>query len=138
MKSSVLLFPLAAFALVYFVTSFGPGANAATKAPPPPPDMRKMIKSVNIANSTIDIIYMHSHMVHTYKIDGVTEVKVNNQDGKLADIKPGMVVDDYLERDNDDLDGISLSGYGTTPAAAKPATTKPAPPKPTPAPAPTQ
>jgi hypothetical protein len=135
MKSSGLLFSVAVFALVYFMTSLGQSANAATKPPPPPPDMRKMIKSVNLANSTIDIIYMHSHLVHTYKIDDVTQVKVNNQDGKLADIKPGMVVDDYLERDNDDLDGISLSGYGTKPAAAKPAPPKP---KPTPPPAPAQ
>jgi hypothetical protein len=133
-----LFFPVVVLALIYIATCFGQTAIGATKAPPPPPDMRKMIKSVNLANSTIDIVYMNSHMVHTYKVDDVTQVKVNNQDGKLADIKSGMVVDDYVERDNDDLDGISLSGYGTTPAAAKPATTKPAPPKPTPAPAPTQ
>jgi hypothetical protein len=136
MKSSRLSF-FAAFVLLVFVTCLGLSVRAATKAPPPPPDMRKMIKSVDAPASTVIIVYMHDRSTHTYKVDGLTVLKVNNQDGKIADVKPGMVVDDYAERDFDTLDSLSLSGYGTPPAVKPKAPAKPKP-KPAAPPAPTQ
>jgi hypothetical protein len=91
--------------------------------------MRKVIQSVDAKNSAVVIVYMESKLTHTYHIDDVTVLKVNGVPGKLADIKKGMVVTDYTERDNDDLDGLTLTGYGgdTTPAAKPAAKPKPKP-----------
>jgi hypothetical protein len=119
-----------------FALSMGSAPAAAAKKPAPPPDMRKLIKSVDKDTSSVVIIYQNSKLTHTYHIDDVTQLTVNGVPGKLADIKPGMVVTDYVERDNDDLDGLKLTGYGTEPAAKKPTTKPAAKPvaKPTPAP----
>jgi hypothetical protein len=107
----------------------GPAFAAAKKTPPPPPDMRKVIQSVDVKNSAVVIVYMESKQTHTYRIDDMTVLKVNGVPGKLADIKSGMVVADYTERDNDDLDALTLTGYGgdTTPAAKPAAKPKPKP-----------
>jgi hypothetical protein len=129
MKLSRLLLSVVV-ALLVFVTFLSQSAlaTAKQKPPPPPPDMRKIIVKVDVKSNTVTIIYANEHMTHDYKIDDMTKLKVNNQDGKFADIKRGMVVDDYIERDNDYLDLLSLSGYGTTKSAAKPKTAaKPAP-----------
>lgn len=97
------------------------------KKPAPPPDLRKLIKSVNTQSSSVVIVYMESKLTHTYRIDAVTVLKVNGIPGKIADIKPGMEVMDYLERDNDDLDGLTLTGYGEEPKTKPKAAKKPAP-----------
>jgi hypothetical protein len=119
-----------AFCLLFGITA-GPVFAAAKKTPPPPPDMRKVIQGVDTKNSAVVIVYMESKQTHTYRIDDITVLKVNGVPGKLADIKKGMVVTDYLERDNDDLDGLTLTGYGEEPAAAKPAAKAKPKPKPT-------
>jgi hypothetical protein len=126
-------FPVAllAIALLFTVTA----SASAPKKPAPPPDVRKLIQSVDVKNSTVVIRIMRFKTDHTYKIDDFTVLTVNNAPGKLADVKPGMVVEDYLERGTDTLDSLTLTGYGTVPAA-KPAA-KPAPLKPKPAPKPT-
>jgi len=104
-------------------------AAASTTKPPPPEDFRKMVQTVDVKDSEVVVVYMHDRSTHTYKIDFVTALKVNNVAGKIDDLKAGMVVDDYVERDNDSLDLLSVSGYGTNPTAAKPK--KSAKPKPT-------
>jgi hypothetical protein len=119
-----------AFCLLLGIAT-GTAFAAAKKTPPPPPDMRKVIQSVDAKNSAVVIVYMESKQTHNYRIDDMTALKVNGVPGKLGDIKKGMVVTDYPERDNDDLDGLTLTGYGEEPAAAKPA----AKPKPKPKPA---
>jgi hypothetical protein len=121
---------------VLFALAVGPALGAAAKKPAPPQDMRKLIKSVDKDTSSVIIIYQNGKQTHTYHIDDVTQLTVNGVPGKITDIKPGMEVKDYVERDNDDLDGISLTGYGAAPAAKKPATKPAAKPaaKPTPAP----
>jgi hypothetical protein len=124
-------FMLLAIALLFTVTA----SASAPKKPAPPPDLRKLIQSVDVKNSTVVIRSMRYKEDHPYKIDDFTVLTVNNVSGKLADVKPGMVVEDYLERGTDTLDSLTLSGYGTVPAA-KPAA-KPAPPKPKPTPKPT-
>lgn len=101
---------------------------------PPPPDMRKMIKSVDAKNSAVVIIYMNNKQTHTYRVDDMTALKVNGVAGKFADIKAGMEVADYAERDNDDLDSLTLTGYPEEPKPAAKPKAKPAP-KPKPAPA---
>ena len=120
-----------AFSLLLGIAA-GPAFAAAKKTPPPPPDMRKTIQAVDVPNSSVVILYNNSKLTHTYRIDNVTVLKVNGVPGQLSDIKKGMVVTDYTERDNDDLDGLTLTGYGEeTAPAAKPA----AKPKPKPKPA---
>ena len=136
MKSSRLfLFAL----LIAFVTCVSSSTMAKeAKTPPPPPDVRKLISEVDVKANSVTIVNNRDKSKHTYKLDGMTQLKINNQDGKFADIKVGMVVDDSLERDNDDLDALSLSGYGTTKSTAtKPTSTKPKPAA-TPAAPPTQ
>jgi hypothetical protein len=131
MKPYRILFTIVTLALAYLMTSAVMPTSASTPAPPPPIDTRKLIKSVNAADSSIVIEYMRDKTLHPYKIDDITALKVNNVPGKVTDIKAGMVVDDYVERDGQTLDGLNVSGNGGTPTAAKPAT-KPKPkPKPT-------
>ena len=123
---------IAALVVGSVLTVSAPPAVAASKVakPPPPVDARILIKSVDLKAGTVTFRYMRSAKApdHTYAIDGTTQLKVNNVAGKITDIKSGMVVSSYLERDNDNLDGLELSGYGEQPAAAKPK--KPAKPKP--------
>jgi hypothetical protein len=89
-----------------------PALAAAKKPALPPPDMRKMIESVDMNTRAVVIIYMHGKQLHTYRIDDLTVLTINGVLGKLADIKSGMEVTSYLERDNDELDGLTLSGQG--------------------------
>lgn len=122
-----------AFALLLLTVSV-PYAKGATKVipPPPPVDTRILIKSIDVKAGTVTLKYMRDAKApdHTYGVDDMTLLKVNNVAGKITDIKIGMVVDSYLERDNDNLDALSLSGYGgSITAPAKPKT--PAKPKPT-------
>ena len=132
MKNSRAVFAPAVLAISLLLgIATGPAFAAAKKTPPPPPDMRKTIQAVDVKNSAVVILYNNSKLTHTYRIDNVTVLKVNGVPGQLSDIKKGMVVTDYAERDNDDLDSLTLTGYGEEPAAAKPA----AKPKPKPKPA---
>jgi hypothetical protein len=73
---------------------------------------------------------MVDQQTHKYKVDDVTTLSVNGSPGKLADIKAGMEVKDYVERDNDDLDSLTLSGFGGATEPAK--TAAKAKPKPKP------
>jgi hypothetical protein len=79
--------------------------------PPPPPAIKK-ITSVDAATSTVVISLVTTKVLHTYKIDDFTKLKINGIPGKFADIKSGMEIRDYLERDNDTLDELTLIGYG--------------------------
>jgi len=137
MKLSRLLF-VTVLALFVFAACPGQSARAATppKTPAAPPDVRKLIKSIDAKASTVTIVYNRDKSTHIYKVDDMTKLTLNNQPGKFADIKVGMVVDDSLERDNDDLDGLTLSGYGAPAPVAKPKT--PAKPAPKPAATPAQ
>ncbi len=106
---------------------------AAAKKDAAPPDVRKLVKTVDVKGSTVVIQNMRDKTLHTYVIDGLTNLTLNNAAGKVDGIKPGMVVDDFMERTDTILDSLTLSGYGETPAApaakpkpkpaAKPATT---------------
>ena len=98
----------------------GKGGGKKPAAAPAPVDTRKLIQSVDVAANTVVIKNMREKTTHTYAIDNVTVVKVNNVDGTIADIKANMEVTDFVERDNDALDSISVSGNGEAPSAAVP------------------
>jgi hypothetical protein len=117
---------------LFLVIASGPAFGAAKKTPPPPPDMRKMIQSVDAKNNAVIIVYMENKQTHTYRVDDMTALKINGVPGKFGEIKNGMVVSDYLERDNDDLDGLTLTGYGGDTTPAKAAAKSAAKPKPKP------
>lgn len=117
---------MAAIALA--VTWLGAAAQAKTKEPAPPPDLRKLIKSVDAKASTVTIVNNRDKSTHIYKVDDLTKLLVNNQPAKFPEIRPGMVVDDSLERDNDDLDELSVTGYGSEPVAKSKKDAKPKPP----------
>ena len=134
MKPHRILFTVASLALAFLFTFAVLNATAAAAKPaaPPPIDPRKLVKSVDAKSSTLVIQYMRDKTLHTYTIDDLTTLKVNNEAGKISDIKPGMVVDDFLERTDTILDSLTLSGYGAEPAVKPAATPKPKPkPKPT-------
>jgi hypothetical protein len=116
---------LLAVCLLLFLSMQPALAAAKVKKPAPPPDMRKLIQSVDQGSSSVIIVYQETKQTHTYHVDDMTALKVNGTAGKIADIKPGMEVTDYLERDNDNLDGLTLTGYGQQPAAKKTAAKKP-------------
>jgi hypothetical protein len=63
---------------------------------------------------------MRDKSIRTYKIDDLTAVKLNDSPGKFSDIKTGMLVVDFVERDGSTLDGISVQPDDTaTPSAKK-------------------
>jgi hypothetical protein len=138
MKPSRLLLTVTTLALTLLFTFAVPTATAAAAkpaAPPVPVDTRKMIKSVDAAAGTIVIQYMRDKTIHAYQVYELTSIKVNFVAGKIADIKPGMEVSDFLEKDSQTLDSISVTGSGTTSDAKPTAKPKPKPkPKPTPPP----
>ena len=72
---------------------------------------KKTIQSVIVDKSQVVIFYSGSQIQRTYHIDANTELKVNGVPGAIGDIKAGMVVKDYAERDNDDLDSLTVMGY---------------------------
>jgi len=112
-----------AFLLIFAVPSAvakGKGGGKKPATPPAPVDTRKVIKSVNAATNSVVIENMRDKTTHTYAIDNVTVVKVNNVDGTIAEIKANMEVTDFVERDNDTLDSISVSGNGEAPSAPAP------------------
>ena len=113
MKSARLFSVITALAVafIFFCTANQASASNKNQKPPPPVDDRKLIKSVDTAGSEITIEYKRDGTEKTYKVDFMTVLKVNNSAGKISDVKAGMVVDDYLERDNDVLDSITVSGY---------------------------
>jgi hypothetical protein len=129
MKPFRLLLAVATLALTFLFTVWVPTATAAAKKPAaaaPPADTRKVIQSVNAAANTVVIENMRDKTTHTYAIDDVTALKVNNVPGKIADVKAGMVVSDFVERDDHTLDSISVTGYGSS---STPASTAAAPKK---------
>jgi hypothetical protein len=96
------------------------GASTAKKPTPPPPvDKRILIKAVDATAATVEIQYMRDKGFHTYKIDSLTTVTVNKNPGKFADIKVGMQVRDYVERDDQTLDSISVDKADPAPAVPK-------------------
>jgi hypothetical protein len=68
------------------------------------------IESVLPDKNSVVIFTALTKTPHTYHVDIATTLQINGINGKFEDIKPGMVVKDYVERDNDDLDSLTLTG----------------------------
>ncbi|HEX4139624.1 MAG TPA: hypothetical protein VHY09_04705 [Candidatus Methylacidiphilales bacterium] len=107
-----------------FLVSSAGLASASAKKPAPPPDYRKLVKSVDPKNNSITILNSRNKEVHTYRIDDLTQVQIDGVSAKFAAIKAGMEVSDITERDADDLDAVSLLSrtHAPTVADAKPVT----------------
>ncbi len=80
--------------------------------------MRKLIQKVDAAHGSVTIVYQHSHKTKEYKVDAMTSIKIDGSTGKLSDVKGGMEVSDYTERDNDNLDGLVLLSRTSAPTVA--------------------
>jgi hypothetical protein len=125
MNPSRLLFTVAALALTFLFTLAVPTAMAGSTKPaaPAPVDERILVQSVNVAAGTIVIQYMRDKKTHTYTVDDLTALKVNNSPGKIADIQVGMQIKDYVERDPHTLDTLTIQyaapGPAPTPAKKK-------------------
>jgi len=108
------------FLCFFVVAPIGVKGKGKPAVPPPPVDARKLIESINAADSAISIKNMRDNTVRSYKVDDVTVVNVNDSPGKISDIKVGMLVVDSVERDANMLDGISVrQGDTPKPAAGK-------------------
>jgi hypothetical protein len=118
MKSSRTTFvTLASICCILFALLALPASAGKPKKAPPPPDMRKLIQSVDAKNQSIVIIAMHRKMLHTYRLDANTTIQVDGAPATFANIKAGMEVADATERDSDDLDAISLLSKTHAPVA---------------------
>jgi len=86
------------------------GLNASAGAPSPITDKRILIKAVDVKAGTIQIQYMRdpNQVMYVYKIDSFTVLKVNNVKGTIDQVKVGMQVRDFVERDFEALDSISV------------------------------
>jgi hypothetical protein len=102
--------------MVLFCTLFFALSNVPMSADDKPPDTRKLIDSIDASASTIVLNDRKHNSFHTYRVDDMTKLIVNGIPGKFGDIKPGMEVKDFIERDNDTLDNLTLVGYGDEPA----------------------
>ncbi len=114
--------PVLLICFFVFALSAGSASAAAAKKPAPPPDLRKLVKSVDKANNQIVISDLRAKTSHTYKLDEMSTIQVDGGAAKFADIKAGMEVVDATERDNDDLDSVSLKSRTSAPVAPTAAT----------------
>ena len=122
MKPFRLLFSIATLALIVLFTLTATITEASTPKPAPAPvDPRILIKSVNAATGTIVIQYMRDKTVRTYTMDDLTVIKINDNPGKMADVKVGMQLTAYVERDAHTLDSASIDNAspGPTPPPKK-------------------
>ncbi len=113
---------LAAFFLacsIFFVLAATSSPAAPAKKPTPPPDMRKLVQSVDVKTSSIVIIAMYRHMTHAYHLDEQTTVEVDGVPATFSKINAGMEVADYTERDADNLDAVNLLSTTQAPALPK-------------------
>ena len=120
MKPSRLFLAVTTLTLALLFTLAVPTAIAGKpKAPPAPVDTRKLVQAVDAAAGTIVIQNMRDKTTHTYKVYELTSIKVNFSSGKIADIKAGLQVRDYVERDDRTLDNITVDKADPAPAAPK-------------------
>ena len=132
MKTPRTLFAIFAVALsflvIFSILSPCPAKKIEEITPGGSNDTRTLIQSVDAANQTVTIISMQSNLTHAYKIDDGTMITVSDNRGKFADLKAGLQVRDYKERDSATLDAISVSP--ADPAPPPPPTTPKKPKKP--------
>jgi len=122
MKSYQLL--LGAFLLSFTLLpsqSAHAGGGTVTIKPDPVIDKRILVSAVDLKAGTIVVKYMRDpkEANHTYKIDDLTALTVDNQTGKINQIKVGMQVRGYTERDNDTLDSIAVGKADPAPIQPK-------------------
>jgi hypothetical protein len=111
MNSTRFLLCISSLMLVFLFTLAVPSAQArrhVTSSDGPAADVKKVIKAVNAAAGTVEIQFMDDNSTQVYKIDGGTVIKVNDGSGKITDIKTGMLVTDFIERDPSTLDSLSV------------------------------
>jgi hypothetical protein len=88
-------------------------------APAPVVDRRKLIQSVNAASDMVVIVFMRDNSTRAYTLDDLTTIQVNHVPAKIADIKSGMQVRDFIERDGQTLDSLTVDKADPAPAKAK-------------------
>jgi hypothetical protein len=126
MSSFRLLFVVSSVAVALLFTLALPPATAAstgfkTVPVPPPIDRRILIKAVDVKASTITVKYMRSAKApdHTYAIDAMTVLTVNDVKGTIDQVKVGMQVRSYVERDDLSLDSVAIGIADPAPVIPK-------------------
>jgi hypothetical protein len=82
-------------------------ADAKSKSRPPL-DTRILITDVNPSLQKVVFTYERDKKKQSYLIDGETQITVQNQSAKFDDIKVGMQVEGYINRDENTLESISV------------------------------
>jgi hypothetical protein len=103
-----------AFVFIFLFTIAVPSAFAK------PPVNRNLIAMVDLPTNSVEIKSFPEKSSHVYTIDARTVVTVNNSPGTIANISPGMKVTDYVERDANTLNSITLEGAGATSKTKRP------------------
>ncbi len=102
-KSYLLLFVVAALLEIVTATSaFGGGKKKAT----PPPVHSPVISSVSANTVTVT----EDKTVRTFTISLFTEITLNGQRARAADLKPGMIVTITLDTDPSRASRINATG----------------------------
>jgi len=106
---------------LFFAEATAKAAGTLTIKLPPPIDTRILIKSVDAKSGTITVRYMRDagQPSRTYIIDGGTVLTVSNVTGTINQIRVGMQVRSYVERDDVALDSIDLGIADPAPVVPK-------------------
>ena len=96
--------------LLFFANSAATASGNKPAKLPPPIDTRILVNSVDAKAGTITVKFMRdsNQPPHTYAIDGGTALTVNNVKGTINQIKVGMQVRSYVERDDVALDSVDV------------------------------
>jgi len=99
---------------------FFPAHASTTKAKPPPPpvDKRILVTNVDVPNQQLAIVYQDNKKREVYIVDQLTAVTVQGHKATLKDIKVGQQVLDYVERDEQSLDSVSVATAGPSAAVS--------------------
>ncbi len=118
-KSSFCLFALVLCLVGLLLASTAEAAAAKKKAAAPPPDNRTLVKQVDPGKQQIVLTFKREKKDVTYTADGNTAITVDGQPGTLKDVKTGMELTGYIERDETSLDSFSVQTATSPPKAKK-------------------
>jgi len=98
----------------------GGGGGYVTITPQPPLDPRILIDSVDLVNSQVTIVFMRDGLKHVYTVDGGTNITVYGKSATLKDITANLEVKEFVERDSNTLDSITVDTASPKPELPPP------------------
>ncbi len=105
MKPSSIFAVLTTLVLV-FVFTFAASTAIAEEGSGP---IVKVVKSVGDGKIEVQFSRGERSVVHSYAVTGTTAITINNAAGTLADVKPGMTVNEVAPKEGGPLTSLSVS-----------------------------